>query len=117
MLLAAEQTVRDRLLELPDRTQPLLKCFGILELGNLLEFVDANDDIATFLLRDFLGKLQNFVDIVALGFISSDIEKSVVGSGPNEILGLIRERNSLAFSSHSSNFEEVCLRTAAANAS
>ena len=52
-----------------------------------------------------------------LGFSSSDMEKSVIGSGPIEILGLIRERNSLIFSSHSSTFEEVCLRMADAKAS
>ena len=67
MLLAAKQTVRHRFLQLPNRAQPLLECLGIFEFGNLLELVDANNDIATFLLRYLFRELQNFIDFVVLG--------------------------------------------------
>ena len=62
MFLAAEQTIGHRLLQLPYGTQPLLECLGILELGDLLELVDADDDIATFLLRYLFGELQDFIN-------------------------------------------------------
>ena len=67
MFFAAEQTIRHRFLQLPYGTQPFLECLGILELGYLLELVDADDDIATFLLRYLFGELQDFITIVALG--------------------------------------------------
>ena len=67
MLLAAQQTIGYRFLQLPHSAQPFLKCLGILELGNLLELVDTHNDVAAFLLRDFFRKLQNLIHIVALG--------------------------------------------------
>ena len=67
MFLAAEQTIRDRFLQLPYGAQPLLECFGIPELGDLLKLVDADDDIITFFLRYLFGKLQDFVNVAALG--------------------------------------------------
>jgi len=67
MFLAAEQTIGNRLLQLPHSTQPFLKCLGILELGNLLELVDTHNDIEAFLLRYFFRKLQNLIYIIALG--------------------------------------------------
>lgn len=67
MLLAAEQTIRHRFLQLPHGAQPLLECLGILELGDLLELVDAYHDITVFLLRYLFGELQDFINIVALG--------------------------------------------------
>ena len=45
----------------------VLECFGIFEFGNLLELVDANNDITTFLLRYLFRELQDFIDLVALG--------------------------------------------------
>ena len=86
MFLAPEKAIGYRFLQLPNRAQALLKGFGILKLCNLLEFVYANNDIAPFLLSYFLGELQDFIGIVVLGFISSDMEKSVIGSVPIEIL-------------------------------
>ena len=81
-----------------------------------------NSSIQTTILQPFFcaifsGSCKISSILLLLGFISSDMEKSVMGSVPIEILGLIRERNNLACSSHSSNFEDVCLRIAEANAS
>ena len=89
MFLATEQTIRYRLLQLPHCTQSFLKCLGILELGNLLELVDTHNDIAAFLLRYFSGSCRISSTSLLLGFISSETDKSIVGSVPIEILGLI----------------------------
>ena len=64
-ILAPEETVGCRRLQLPHRPQPLLKYPGILKLGYLLELVDADYDIAPLFLRDLFRQLQNLVYIVA----------------------------------------------------
>lgn len=117
MFLAPEKAIGYGFLQLPNRAQALLKGFGILKLCDLLEFVNANNNIAPFLLSYFLGKLQDFIYVTAFGIYFKRYGKSVIGSVLIEILGLIRERNNLAFSNHSSNLDDVCLSTAAANAS
>ena len=65
MLLTAEQAIGYRLLQLPNRTQALLKCPGILEFGNLLELIDTYNDVAAFLLRYLFRELQNLVNVIA----------------------------------------------------
>ena len=57
--------------------------FGIFELGNLLEFVDTNDYIATFFLRYFFRELQDFIDIVALRIYFKRYGKIRHGIGPH----------------------------------
>ena len=47
----------------------------------------------------------------------SDSAAKFIISVPKDILGVIRDRNSLAFSTHSSHFDEVCFNTAEAKAS
>lgn len=59
---------------------------GILELRNLLEFVNTNNDIATFFLSDFSDSWRISSILSVLGFISKDMENSVIGSGPIETL-------------------------------
>ena len=90
MFLAAEQTIGHRLLQLPYGTQPLLECLGILELGDLLELVDADDDMIAFFCAIFSGSCRISSMSLLLGFSSSDMEKSVIGSGPIEIFGTDR---------------------------
>lgn len=117
VLLAPERAVRHRFLQLPYGTEPFLKGLGVVELGNLLKFVDTDYDLALLFWAILSGSCRISSISSLLGFISSDTEKSDIGSGPMVILGLMRERNSLAFSTHSSHLEEVCLRMAAAKAS
>lgn len=95
MFLAPEKAIGYRFLQLPNRAQALLKGFGILKLCNLLEFVYANNDIAPFLLSYFFGELQDFIGIVAFGIYFKRYGKSVIGSVPIEILGVIRAKKQL----------------------
>ena len=67
VLFAAKQAIGHRLLQLPYRTQAFLENLGILEFGNLLKFIDANDEAASFFLCNLFRQLQNLVDVVVLG--------------------------------------------------
>src|SRR5574344_2387226 len=70
-----------------------------------------------FLLAIFSGSCKISSASSLLGLKSKEMDISDTGSGPKEILGLIRDKNSRAFSIHSSHLEEVCFNTAEAKAS
>lgn len=48
---------------MPDASELFLEVLGILELADLLEFIDTYDNIPVFFLRYLFGKLQYFVNV------------------------------------------------------
>ena len=66
MFLAAEKTIGDAGLMLPDAAQSLLHVEAMGKLAYLLEFVDADHYVEIFLLRDDFRQRQNFFGTVLL---------------------------------------------------
>ena len=116
VLFASEQAIRHGLLQLPNTPELFLEIFGVLELTDLLEFINTDHHTAPFLLGYLFRQLEDFCHVLTLG-IQFQGDGKFRSRVPNEILGLILERNSFAFSTHSSHLEEVCLITAEAKAS
>ena len=61
MFLAAKEAIGYVTLVLPYSTKPFLNNQRIIELANLLEFVNTNNEVNTLLLGNHLWKLQYLV--------------------------------------------------------
>ena len=55
VLLTPKEAIRYVLLQLPNGTQFLLESFGVLKVRNLLELINANYNLNTFLASYLLG--------------------------------------------------------------
>ena len=66
MFLAAKEAIGYVTLVLPYSTKPFLNNQRIIELANLLEFVNTNNEVNTLLLGNHLWKLQYLFRLIVL---------------------------------------------------